>query len=146
MKNYKIFVGNEEMSKKVQEHAFKLGYDWLLTRLASPNKIIGEDKAYLFMDDQGNLTCGDSYAYFEGHGYPEITITDFLAIKPESKIGDLVIGYDADELGEDNEWGIGYLLIVKEENSCPFTVGTEIYAHIKPYKMGDPIPAFVEED
>lgn len=81
MKAYKLFVANEEESRKVQEKAFKLGYRW-----DSGEMFRHTDKPFLYFEDDAeiNFDCCSSYEGFRNDENTYIAVADFLAL-PEPK-------------------------------------------------------------
>lgn len=85
MDMYKLIVRDREISTRVQEHAFKLGYHW--PEEFGPTKVQETDKLFLFLDADGEIAYGDT-DYIEGFCNKEvyhepISVEDFLDIEPE---------------------------------------------------------------
>jgi len=75
MKAYKVKLVTEDQSRRVQEHAFNLGYTWFIHKLS----IIHLDKPCLYFEDDGNILFDDGDdLFFKRLSNEEISITDFL--------------------------------------------------------------------
>ena len=75
MKAYKVKLVTEDQSRRVQEHAFNLGYTWHFS-----NKSVSHlNKNYLYFEDDGNILFDDGDdLFFKRLSNEEISITDFL--------------------------------------------------------------------
>ena len=70
----------EELSREIQEHAFKLGGEWL----SGDKKALHTSEPFLFIDKDSNIRYSDdkNYTYFrENSDCIEITPEQFLAIQ-----------------------------------------------------------------
>lgn len=84
--NYKIYVKDEETSKKVQKHAFKLGYYWANEVIYQNPKSV--DFPFLYFECKTkHITCSDSctFMFFKAHEYKELTPEEFLALPISDK-------------------------------------------------------------
>jgi hypothetical protein len=85
MKTYKMLLLTDtkeeriELSKKVQEHAFKLGYGWRVHE----KKIYFEGEPFLFFCDDGDICYMgfDYFRYFLNADFELITPEEFLRLK-----------------------------------------------------------------
>lgn len=94
LSNTKIWIGdNPELSKKVQEKAFELGYKW---RIGDSPRYF--DRSCLYFSDE-HITHGESKEIFKEHKYKEIFPSD-LNIKINSNEIPLIIGTKGKYLGE----------------------------------------------
>lgn len=110
--NYKIEVFNEDISVKVQEHVFKLGYNWA-SGGSKPNYL---NRKFLMIKDSC-LRYFDSETEFNNSPLKEISITDFLRIKDKTVRVRLNSAYEA---------------IV---NSKEVKVGCQTFSHDKVQKL-----------
>ena len=91
MKEYKIDLSGYEgkvrevVSKAIQRHAFKLGYEWC----GSVRKVTPTNSPYLFFNKDRYITHvgAEDVRYFESHKNAKISAADFLAITPEDVKG-----------------------------------------------------------
>jgi hypothetical protein len=79
--NFKIQVSTEELSKKVQEHLFELGYGWVCGGVT----IQHHDSKFLFVNNNLIIRRYDDSKYFLEHKNEEITLTRLFNVKPEKK-------------------------------------------------------------
>jgi hypothetical protein len=76
MNAFKLKVANEEESRNVQEHAFKLGYGWGLWG----TKIMNTKKECLFLGGDSSITYSDLDFFDEVDDHQEISVEGFLGL------------------------------------------------------------------
>ena len=79
--DYKVYVKDEETSKKVQEHAFKLGYSWGKDK----NEVNNKQQPFLYFEDKKKIIFFDtiiscSFEEFKKEAGTELTPEEFLAL------------------------------------------------------------------
>ena len=74
MKAYKVKLVTEDQSRRVQEHAFNLGYKWFIHKLS----IIHLDKPCLYFED--SCISHSELNFFDEVINPEISVEDFLKL------------------------------------------------------------------
>lgn len=79
MQEYKIFVGNEEISRLVQEKAFRLGYDWW-----RGNKTVQDLNKYFLTLKNKEITWNNDISFYTSEDIQEISFHAFLDL-PEPK-------------------------------------------------------------
>jgi hypothetical protein len=83
--NYKVFVKDEKISKKVQKHAFKLGYVWVFPEAPKNMPIKLNEPFLLFRESMPPfskvLLCADSFNTFNSYiDHKELTVKEFLVL------------------------------------------------------------------
>jgi hypothetical protein len=107
LKMTKIWIGdNPELSKRVQERAFELGYDWF----GGGKKIQFTNGKGLLFNDKNEITYSDSKDFFNGYANKEIFADDLFynAIgqtntQPSTATTTPINKDIADNIAEDNE-------------------------------------------
>lgn len=81
MKEYKVYVKDKETSRKVQEHAFELGYKWA----SSKTNIANENEKFLHFNSHGYgfLKCCFGYNDYKRLDNKELTPEEFLRLSKE---------------------------------------------------------------
>lgn len=87
MENYKIRIPNADISRQVQEKAFRLGCHW---NGNNNNRFFDASEIYLYPDlsfTRGISVYNDNRSYFDNHRNQEISYQDFLALpEPNEQI------------------------------------------------------------
>lgn len=75
-KNMKFRVNSSEHSKQIQEHLFTLGYKWICEVRQAVEKT---DKPFLYVEECGQITYGDTEEYFKNSIHKEYTLQEITA-------------------------------------------------------------------
>lgn len=139
MKEYKIDLSmldgeaREDVSAAIQRHAFRLGYEWL----CGGEKVQYEYCPVLCFEANGKILKAENTDGFNKWTNTEISITDFLALKPEDvkdapefKPFDKVLVRDDDR----NEWRCDFFEGYNEEPEYSFSCIGSCWRYCIPYE------------
>ena len=133
----------KELSREVQEHAFKLGYSW-----RSGKDIRHLEKPLLFMDGDKKINFADRLSMFDYKENIEITPQEFLALpipEPEFDESKVLTWYNRHEAVVGREYRCGgnmdhlkkgihvhRLTDIDKNNFSPFHTGKYLWAALYP--------------
>jgi len=152
MKAYKIDLSmlegetREDVSTAIQRHAFRLGYEWQY----GGKKTQYEYCPVLCFEADGRIFKNEDTYRFNKWSNTEISITDFLALKPEDvkekpvpefKPFDRVLVRDSD----DETWGIDLFESFSEDAPYSFQCLVSCWKQCIPYEGNEHLLGKTEE-
>lgn len=139
----------QEMSRRVQEHAFKTGREWL----SGSKKIIDldENDLFFYFNESGQFTTGASREYFRISDREEITPEAFLALPvprdfmTDFKKGLYVVGVFMDTPDEKFPT-LGILEYIKTEQQRGGEEKKQYCTSVNIYQIFSPVESFYSKN
>lgn len=114
MESYKIRIPNADISRQVQEKAFRLGYEWPY----SGRNLVYLSEGFKYFYENGRISAGTMPLSFNDNGNPEISYQDFLALPEQNEQTNKTIQIEGKIMGE-----ITLNCIKEPQNAKNITVG-----------------------